>query len=210
MRRSFSSFAFMTLLIVSMGCSKQSAEDKARADDTKLARSAAQQLVDRFQKNLKRELTAELNSPGGSAHAIEVCQSRAPEITRAATGSQAVSFRRVSDRSRNPENAASAHQIEILNRFASERALKFLDEWQVVDTLSYYRYYQPILVQLLCVKCHGDHLQIDDATAATLTSLYPGDRAIGYQVGDLRGMFVIEMAWPEAETYARTLASDTL
>ena len=70
-----------------------------------------------------------------------------------------------------------------------------------VDSVEHYRYYEPIVVQALCLKCHGQYDLVDDATAATLTSLYPDDKAVDYNVGDLRGMFVVDMEWPAAKDY---------
>jgi hypothetical protein len=51
-------------------------------------------------------------------------------------------------------------------------------------------YVEPILVQPLCLTCHGDPLAPD--IAARIDELYPEDRAVGYEIGDLRGVFWIE------------------
>jgi hypothetical protein len=49
-------------------------------------------------------------------------------------------------------------------------------------------YYKPILVQAMCLNCHGsvpDQIQPD--VLAKIDSLYPGDLARGYRDGQLRG-----------------------
>ena len=48
-------------------------------------------------------------------------------------------------------------------------------------------YVEPIVLQPLCLTCHGDSLAPE--VAARIQDLYPQDRAVGYEVGDLRGVF---------------------
>jgi hypothetical protein len=56
-------------------------------------------------------------------------------------------------------------------------------------------YVEPILLQSPCLACHGDALAPE--VAARIGELYPEDRAVGFQVGDLRGVFWVEL--PAAE-----------
>ena len=42
-----------------------------------------------------------------------------------------------------------------------------------------------------CLTCHG--ATVDESVAATIAELYPEDEAIGFAVGDLRGVFWAEM-----------------
>ena len=46
----------------------------------------------------------------------------------------------------------------------------------------------------MCVICHGEGLSRD--VAARIDELYPDDRAIGFEVGDLRGVFWTEFPTP--------------
>ena len=197
-----------TLLAMWAGCSKESADGQASTQDIQIAQRASHKLISDFQKELKTELIAALNE-AGSAHAIEVCQERAPEIGRTATGSPLVTIKRISDRNRNSENAASKTESAVLAKFAVEQYPEYVDEWVTVDSVTHYRYYQPIFVQSLCLRCHGPHNAIDDGTAAAIASLYPDDKAIEYSVGDLRGMFVVDMVWPDAKEYVADLAAST-
>jgi hypothetical protein len=54
------------------------------------------------------------------------------------------------------------------------------------------RYLKAILVQPQCLACHGGPLAAP--VKAAIASRYPGDRAMGYAAGELRGAFVVE--WP--------------
>ena len=51
-------------------------------------------------------------------------------------------------------------------------------------------YVEPIIVQPLCLTCHGSELAPD--IGAQITELYPDDRATGFEAGDLRGVFWVE------------------
>jgi hypothetical protein len=176
---------------VVVGCVEKKQE---RADDTaevdhQLLTTASARLVDKFGKGLKAELMAALNE-GGQENAISVCQVKASEI--AATSNEFWSIRRVSDRNRNPGNLTSEHEAAILARFADTTAStpEFSFEWARTDEGKIYRYYKPITVAPLCVKCHGTTEDISPEVQAALDKKYPEDPAIGYKAGDLRGMFM--------------------
>ena len=51
-------------------------------------------------------------------------------------------------------------------------------------------YVEPITVQPLCLACHGSEIVPD--VADRISELYPEDRATGFAVGDLRGVFWVE------------------
>jgi len=51
-------------------------------------------------------------------------------------------------------------------------------------------YAEPIIVQPLCLTCHGD-VQ-DPALLERIKADYPEDRATGFEAGELRGVFWIE------------------
>ncbi|UCD64606.1 MAG: DUF3365 domain-containing protein [Candidatus Zixiibacteriota bacterium] len=191
------------------GCAKKTQQESAPADDILLMRASAK-LIDRFQKDLKSELMAAINE-GGAAHAITVCRVRAPEIAAAHSG-EFWSIRRVTVKNRNPNNLADYHHLGILAAFDDTTVVAPTHSYEWVETAgdSTYRYYRPIRVMPLCLKCHGTDADIDDATRTALREKYPEDKATGYRPGDLRGMFVVEVKWPEGKPRAETLASDTL
>ena len=56
-------------------------------------------------------------------------------------------------------------------------------------------YVEPIVTQPLCLACHGSSLAPE--IAERLAADYPDDRATGFEVGDLRGVFWAE--FPAAE-----------
>ena len=46
---------------------------------------------------------------------------------------------------------------------------------------------------------------LESQTFQTLKELYPLDWATGYKTGELRGVFVVEVAWPLRREQARRL-----
>ncbi|MCG7858962.1 DUF3365 domain-containing protein, partial [Flavihumibacter sediminis] len=58
-------------------------------------------------------------------------------------------------------------------------------------------YYKPILLQPMCLTCHGQpNSNIPASLVATIDSLYPNDLAKGFSVGELRGLWQIRFQLP--------------
>jgi Protein of unknown function (DUF3365) len=54
--------------------------------------------------------------------------------------------------------------------------------------------YYPILTNAMCLQCHGKpNVDISITTLDKIHALYPDDRATGYVVNELRGLWVVEM-----------------
>ena len=52
------------------------------------------------------------------------------------------------------------------------------------------RYFAPIILKSECLKCHGSvGSDIKDETYALIKNLYPKDEAVGFQEGELRGIW---------------------
>ena len=98
-----------------------------------------------------------------------------------------LSFNNVSDRPRNPDNAADPVEMEAIRYFrkhpdADER----LSQFRTRDR-RYYHYATPIWMERYCLRCHGDQEQ----APATISSNY--DAAFGYELGQLRGIMSIKL-----------------
>ena len=123
----------------------------------------------------------------GPVEAIAACRVQAPEIA-GSLSRDGIRLGRTSHRLRNPSNVAPEWVDPILEAYLespSDRAPR-----TVTLPGKQSGYVEPILVQPLCLTCHGDDLAPD--VAARIQELYPEDRAVGFGVGDLRGVFWIE------------------
>jgi hypothetical protein len=143
---------------------------------------------------LKRELKAALEEAlarGGPEAAIDVCRLRAPELAARASSSL-VRVGRTSDRLRNPANAPAPWMEPLLAAYRSapeDRAPRI-----VHLPGGGVGYAEPIVVQPLCLACHGEALA--PALRERLAERYRSDRATGYRVGDFRGLVYAEFAKP--------------
>jgi hypothetical protein len=144
--------------------------------------------------SLKSELIVAMEA-GGAVQAIEVCHSRAPAIAADISERQGLEVYRVSQRNRNPDNAPADWQSAVLEDF--EARLEAGEDpdsvaWQEVAEMEggrEYRFMKAIPTGGLCLQCHGNAIAPD--VAARISELYPDDRAIGFEPGDLRGAFVV-------------------
>lgn len=141
---------------------------------------------------LKKSLLGALRTAlaDGVPKAIETCSVEAPRIAAASEG---IAIGRMTRRPRNPGNAIAGWQDEALTHFESLVAAgATLDGAVFARTLDggTVAYAEPLVVQELCLACHGEAVAPDVATV--LAAKYPEDRATGYRVGDLRGL-----AWAE-------------
>lgn len=161
------------------------------------ARGAADDLGARLRALLAAEV-----SRGGPVGAVEACAAQAQDATREEAARHGVSLRRVSLQQRNPADAPDAFERAALEQFAAqvqqgsppaERAEVASD----ATGASELRYLRPILLTPNCLGCHGKVAELAPGVAAVLAQRYPGDLAVGYASGDLRGAFSVRVPLQE-------------
>jgi hypothetical protein len=165
----------------------------AQADD-RLERSRA--LVADFQQELGARLQSAM-AAGGPVGAIEVCREAAPAIAEHASAASGARVGRTALRVRNPANAADAEATVVLGEFQARIAA---GEQLPVEQFEARadggaRFMSAIVLQPLCATCHGRKLSPEVAEA--VATHYPDDAATGFEVGRLRGAFLID--WPARE-----------
>ncbi|MBT8092423.1 MAG: DUF3365 domain-containing protein [Gammaproteobacteria bacterium] len=143
------------------------------------------ELLAPLKKDLKEALVAGMQD--GPLNAVSVCKDQAPAIA-ASLSVDGVEMGRTSHKLRNPANAAPGWVDPILQSYLADNA----DRAPAIVSLSDGRegYVEPILLQPLCVTCHGKTLPPN--LAARISEEYPDDQATGFDVGDLRGVFWVE------------------
>ncbi len=163
------------------------------ADDLAAREQAARAASGAFLQKLGGALKAEMHK-GGPEQAILVCSDLAPQIAGEISRANGWEVTRVGTRVRNPMLALpDAWESKVLADFETRAAKgeKYPDmtHGEVVDIggAKHYRFMKAIPTQEACLMCHGKTEKIPDGIKAKLASVYPHDRATGYQVGDLRG-----------------------
>ncbi len=151
-------------------------------------------LMMEFGGALKSELVAAMEE-GGPVNAIGVCNERAPEIATTLS-SEGWTVGRSSHRLRNPENAPdpfTAATIEdFLTRVAAGESMDAMARAEIVEEngQQVFRLVKAIPAGEVCLKCHGGD-NVDAAVVDRLATLYPEDKARGFAMGDMRGVFTL-------------------
>lgn len=147
----------------------------------------ARELVARFAGQLKPDLKQALQS-GGPTEAIRVCAEKAPVIAENLSRETGWIVRRASHKNRNPNAQPDAWEQQRLDAFENAQAKSVASSLEYSEqTPEGFRYAKAQLTEGLCLTCHGT--QIAPNTLKALNDFYPKDRARGYELGDIRGIF---------------------
>lgn len=130
---------------------------------------------------------------GGVPEAINYCQLNAYRLVDSLSKVHKATIRRTSLLARNPDDRPSELEREILETYAGEDAagqelkpmVRALENQEVA-------FFAPIRTNAFCLNCHGTPGEtLKEEDYALIRRHYPEDNAIGYQDGDLRGMWSI-------------------
>jgi hypothetical protein len=152
-----------------------------------------QQLAIETQKVLGSNLVKAINEDG-PINALVFCNIQAHPLTDSMATALKAHITRVTDQPRNQDNAANEDQLTYISAAKQKLAVgeELRPEISVKDgkVTGYY----PIITNQMCMQCHGsENDQITQETLAKINELYPNDKATGYNVGELRGIWVVEM-----------------
>ncbi|WP_171047139.1 Tll0287-like domain-containing protein [Mesohalobacter halotolerans] len=143
-------------------------------------------------KELGKNLMKAINEKG-PADAVEFCNLKAIPITSQKEEQFNAKIKRASDKPRNPNNLATAHEETHINTFKEMIAQGESPEPIVEKNKESFNFYYPIVTNTMCLKCHGEvGKTINAETYKTIKLKYPEDRAIGYEVNQVRGIWHIE------------------
>ncbi|MGQ9427449.1 Tll0287-like domain-containing protein [Gilvimarinus sp. F26214L] len=157
--------------------------------DTQALGAEAREIVQQFAGQLKPRLQQAMQE-GGPTNAVSVCAVEAPAIARELSTGTGWSVKRVSLRPRNRTTAQpdewERNQLERFDeRQAAGETPAQINTAEMVNGT--FRYMQAQGVEPLCLTCHGQNLS--PAVSEALQEHYPGDRATGYTLGQVRGAF---------------------
>lgn len=191
-------FGFMALLTLSCNKKEEKIKTEEPAESTSTLDETAwlekgKEIAMTSQKALGSQLMAKINE-GGPIQALEFCSVKAIPITDSLSQAQEVKISRVTDKMRNPGNAANKSQLDYMARVKQQlkngETPKGMLDTKGENPVGYY----PIVTNAACLQCHGTPGQeISEETYAKIQALYPDDLAIGYKDNELRGIWVIEM-----------------
>jgi hypothetical protein len=154
----------------------------------------ADSLALQAQKALLATLLEAISQKGFDG-AVAFCHANALPITDSVSKAHMTGIRRIASRFRNPLNAPGGFDAEVLGAMAESHAqgIKPTSVFRLTDTAALV--YVPIFLGMpVCLGCHGEpEKDIAPSTLAVISEKYPGDQAIGFKTGDLRGAWQISL-----------------
>ena len=152
--------------------------DSFEADAQKLAADIKLDLV----KNLSQQIEQE-----GVVSAIGFCHDNVKAIAQGAAGKrrQKFEFGRTSHKLRNQSNRPQVWAESYLKEFQGKLKSEIKQSSILFEHDGKRIYLEPLFVEAKCLLCHGDNIgkQVSDK----IKSLYPGDQARGFKLGEFRG-----------------------
>lgn len=159
-------------------------EEASLTDAQTAQRDQALAARDALMGKLKNRLM-EVVSKDGFAAAISVCKEDAPRLAKEVSEEQGLAIGRTSHRLRNATNQPPAW-AESLVKDKVSKPTYLISEKGLAALL-------PIPTGPLCLNCHGTKDGIPADILAALQEQYPADEATGFEEGDIRGWFWVEV-----------------
>ncbi|MDH3650111.1 MAG: DUF3365 domain-containing protein [Saprospiraceae bacterium] len=137
---------------------------------------------------LQKELTE-----GGVEQAIDFCHQNVYPIFASLSLSYNAEIKRTSFKLRNQKNFPSVVERYALKKYEESQEAGASLEPQIVNGEDGRAIFiAPILIQPLCLRCHGElGKDLREIDYSHILARYPRDRAIGYQIGQLRGIWSV-------------------
>jgi cytochrome c553 len=130
----------------------------------------------------------------GTENAVAFCNTKAIHLTDSMANDLTINIKRVSDKNRNPENAANETELKYIISTKNKLAKGEKSTPQVQALANKVIAYYPIMMNEMCLQCHGKReKEINLKTQKRINLLYPEDKAVGYGANELRGIWVVEM-----------------
>lgn len=129
---------------------------------------------------------------GGIPEAIAFCNVKALPITDSISKQYGVQIQRITNRPRNAANRANPQESVLMQRLQDSMMSGVEYANLLTSESAEGTYYFPIIAADLCLKCHGTPgKEVTPEDYGTISKYYPDDKAIGYNTGELRGLWKV-------------------
>lgn len=172
--------------------------EQTSATPQELAIKAKDALFGKLSTRLLTEM-----SRRGPVEAVEVCHTIAPQMAQEVGEAHGVKIGRTAVRLRNPKNVPPEWAQPLLDSLPTEPVFTQLSDQRMGALF-------PIMLKVQCLTCHGPEDRMADDILAKLKELYPEDRATGFEEGDLRGWFWVEVPTEELQANHNAENSDAV
>lgn len=128
----------------------------------------------------------------GVLEALAFCNEQAYPLTDSMAVAHNTNIKRVTDKPRNPNNKANTAELTYIDNFKEAVANKKEASPIVKERDNQVKVYYPITTNNMCLQCHGKpNEDIARSTFTKIKSLYPTDKANGYKINEVRGIWSI-------------------
>lgn len=178
-----------------LGCNnaeKKIPVSKITTEDT-IYLEAGKKLAAETQATLAKNLTNAI-STGGTEYAVTFCNTQAVTLTDSMSHVLNARIKRVSDKPRNPANLANEVQAEYIAASIHKLQKGERPEPTIKESNGKIVALYPIITNSMCLQCHGTKdTEINAETLNKINTLYPLDKATGYGINQVRGLWVVEL-----------------
>ena len=128
----------------------------------------------------------------GVLEALAFCNVQAYPLTDSMAVAHNAQIKRVTDKPRNPNNKANSEELQYINTYKKIVANNEEPKPIVKELDTSVMVYYPITTNTMCLQCHGKPNEtLENTTLTRIKSLYPLDKAIGYNINEVRGIWSI-------------------
>ncbi len=149
--------------------------------------SSGKEIIQQTFKTLSGHLKSAMQH-GGVKNAVQYCNEHAIPLTDSLSKSYNVTIQRISHKYRNPKNAPDSIDLSVITQYQNQHTQEPL----LISSSNNVIFYAPIYTKPICLTCHGT---IDETLTREnydiIQTLYPDDKATGFQIDDLRGVWKI-------------------
>lgn len=172
--------------LVFVACSSQS-DSKSESSKLEQGKKIASESFHALSGKLMKAMGA-----AGPEGAIEFCNLEALPITDSLSNHYGATIKRSALKYRNAENKPDSLELAALIRYSKEIGQGIQPKPFVINVNGKERFIAPIPTKALCLSCHGvPGVNITESVESKINATYPNDMAIGFQEGDLRGIWSI-------------------
>lgn len=186
-------FLFAVLFFMLVSCGVDSKKQPALTQEELL--HLGDSVANHAQKVLLENLMGAIKTSNYEG-AVDFCNLNALNITQDISNFHHLKIQRLSNKNRNLQNGLKTNNdIEAWNELEKAMADKNAAKHFLKKEKNSYVYYKAIPLGMpTCLSCHGEKgTDIAVETEEVIAQKYPDDKATGYKLGMLRGMWKINM-----------------
>ncbi len=182
--KAFAGFAIGMVVVAVLAYAVQGTVERPDADT--LSRVVKEiEALDALRSGLASSFSGEPNQ----STFVQVCRPVGAQARQLAEDN-GWTIQQLAERNRNPGHRLDAEAERVFRLMAEDPGLMGLWVRTEISSQAGYRYFRRIVVEPACLACHG----AKDSRPQFVKDRYPEDRAYGFQVGDLRGLYAVFVA----------------